>query len=374
MAVPNHLKVLRRGSEAWNSWRSKNVDKIPVPDLRNADLSHLRLREFHLRSVLLDQCDLREADLSYADLRGASLIRANLTGANLRAVDLSGADLSGANLEEADLSRVNLSEASLSEANFSRANLQRARLSGTQLSSANFQMSVIGGTDFGNLDLSLATGLEQVRHHGPSILSTRTLSLSKGKIPEAFLRGCGLSDWEIELVQLYDPELSQEAVNQILHKTYDLRTRQAAQISPLLISYSQEDHKFVDQLEAQLNQRGLRSWRDIHTATSERLGKAVDRAIGQNPTVFLILSKHSIHSKWLEHEVSKFPVFEKEMGRGVMYLVALDDSWKNSHWPRQVVENLMEYTLLDFSAWEDDSKFGVTFDQLMDELDLFYKG
>jgi len=64
----------------------------------------------------------------------------------------------------------------------------------------------------------------------------------------------------------------------------------------------------------------------------------------------------------------------KEMGRDVLYPIALDDSCKNSPWPKRVMEQVMEYNILDFSAWKDDSKFGHMFRKLIDGLELFYKG
>jgi hypothetical protein len=54
--------------------------------------------------------------------------------------------------------------------------------------------------------------------------------------------------------------------------------------------------------------------------------------------------------------------------------VALDDSWETSPWPKRVMEQVMEYNVLDFSAWKDDGKFGSTFNKLIDGLGLFYKG
>ena len=33
----------------------------------------------------------------------------------------------------------------------------------------------------------------------------------------------------------------------------------------------------------------------------------------------------------------------------------------------------MEYNILDFSKWEDDSQFGNTFNKLIDGLELFHK-
>jgi len=155
---------------------------------------------------------------------------------------------------------------------------------------------------------------------------------------------------------------------------FELRATQAIQISPLFISYSHADSTFVDKLEIQLNNKGIRFWRDVHDMKSGRMETQVDRAIRQNPTVLLILSEHSLQSDWVEHEVRTARGLEKEMERDVLCPVALDDSWRSSPWPKRVMEQVMEYNILDFSAWKDDGKFGSTFNKLIDGLGLFYKG
>jgi len=142
----------------------------------------------------------------------------------------------------------NLTEARLSGANLSGANLENSNFSGAKLNGAIFSNAVVGNTIFGNLDLNETEGLDEIRHRGPSRISTDLFSRSKGNVSETFLRGCGLSDWEIEEVKLYNPNLSNEDVNRILYKIYDLRATQALQISPLFISYNHADSKFVDKL------------------------------------------------------------------------------------------------------------------------------
>ena len=76
----------------------------------------------------------------------------------------------------------------------------------------------------------------------------------------------------------------------------------------------------------------------------------------------------------MEHEVRTARELEKEIGRDVLCPVALDNSWKTSPWPKRVMEQVMEYNILDFSEWKDDGKFGNTFNKLIDGLELFYKG
>ena len=94
--------------------------------------------------------------------------------------------------------------------------------------------------------------------------------------------------------------------------------------------------------ERYLNQQGIRFWRDIHHATSGRLERQIDRAIRLNPTVLLVLSKHSVESDWVQHEARLARKLEIETKRDVLCPVALDDSWKNYHWPERLREQIME--------------------------------
>jgi uncharacterized protein YjbI with pentapeptide repeats len=98
--------------------------------------------------------------------------------------DLSEADLLMAALEAADLSRANLTHAKLFGANRVRASFDRT----------DFSYTSMGLTIFGYNDLSNSIDLETVLHSNPSFLSIDTIYRSKGKIPEIFLRGCGVPE------------------------------------------------------------------------------------------------------------------------------------------------------------------------------------
>jgi len=352
MANEEQLAMLKKGNKVWNEWREKN------PDV---------------------EIGLWGADLKEANLWGVELYQANLRGAYLRGADLRGADLRGADfretdLRETDLRGTNFGGTDLRGAYVGRADLRGAYLNGAHLTGADLSKARIGDTVFGDLDLSEVIGLENVIHIAPSHVSTDIFSLSKKKISEIFLRGCGLSDWEIEETKLYNPDLSNGEIDQILYRIHDLRASQALQISPLFISYSHGDGEFVDRLEFYLNDKGVRFWRDIHDMKAGRMETQIDRALRQNPTVLLVLSERSLSSDWVEHEVRTARELGKELERDTLCPVALDDSWKSSRWPKRVMEQIMEYNILDFSAWEDDVKFEGMFRKLIDGLELFYKG
>jgi hypothetical protein len=267
-----------------------------------------------------------------------------------------------------------MSDASLVDADLSYGDLTKTDFSRAILTMCNFSYAGFDGTIFVKSNLNEAIGLDTVFHYGPSSISIDTYSQLGGKVSAAFLRGCGLSDWEIEQTKLYNPNLSNEEINKFLYKIYDLRASRAVQISPLFVSYNHADTEFVNKIGSNLTNKGIRYWRDVHDMKAGRMEKQIDRAIRQNPTVLLVLSEHSLSSDWVEHEVRTARELEKDMARDILCPVALDDSWKSSRWPKRVMEQIMEYNILDFSDWEDDVKFDGMFRKLIDGLELFYKG
>jgi len=348
MANEEQLSILKQGVDVWNKWRSEDLKKTDdILEVWNPDSGTYYIRgNFH-------SVDFTQAQFPGANLQYANLLATDFSGANLRNADLSAADLKGANLSGADLRGANLAYADLLGSNFSRV--------------------LLGDTTFGYSDLSRTIGLESVIHLGPSTLSTDSFMLSAGKIPEVFLRGCGLNDADIVFGKMYNPDLSDEEVTKLRHKMNILRAEQPQQISPLFVSYSQRDSEFVDKIGHSLTKKGIRYWRNLHDMTAGRMEIQIDRAIRQNPTVLLVLSENSLNSNWVEHEVREARKLEQEMGRNVLYPVALDDRWKDGPWAGRTMEQVMKYNILDFSAWEHDSKFGATFNKLIDGLGLFYK-
>ena len=182
-----------------------------------------------------------------------------------------------------------------------------------------------------------------------------------------------MSDWEIESAKLYNPDLSNEEINNIQYRIHDLRVSRAFQINPLFISYSHSDTAFVDVLDKRLTGAGVRFWRDIHHAKAGRLEKQIDQAIHLNDVVLLVLSEHSTNSDWVQHEVRKARKKEKETGKDALCPVALDDSWKTCRWPERLREQIEEYNILDFSNWTDDDYLQKMFGKLLEGLDVFYK-
>ena len=371
MADPEQVRQLKASVEDWNKWRIKNPE-IEI-NLNGADL-----RDANLTGANLCEAELSDANLSGANLSEADLREAVLCGADLGGEVLSEADLSRANLTESDLTEADLTEAVLVVADLHGANLREADLTDTDLRGANLREAdlteaTLGYTTIAGIDLSKTHGLENIVHSNPSAISTNTFEFSKGEIPEVFLRGCGLSDWAIESSKLYRPDLSNQEINHIIYKIFDLRAQQAIQISPLFISYSHADVAFIEKMEKHLTRMGVRYWRDVHHATAGRLEKQIDHAMRHNPTVLLVLSEHSVNSDWVEHEARLARAIEKDLKRDVLCPIALDESWKTSNWPKRLMEQIMEYNILDFSEWETNEAFERMFSKMISGLDMFYK-
>ena len=382
--------ILRCGVNVWNRWRRTNPGVTPIvstTDLEfvqfeTADLRGANLKNADLRNAVLEFANLEDADLGNADLGNANLWGANLGNANLKNAVLADSFLGKANLEDANLENANLGFAKLGSANLRGANLEKANLGNAiledaDLENADLKQAILLCTHFHDLDLREVKGIEEVDHLTPSPLSPQALKKSQGQIPESFLKGCGLQDWEILAARLHDPNLRPDQVMDIGYQV--LHNRATSPIVPLsvFISYSHEDTSVVEKLETRFDEDGIRYWRDVHDLKAGPIEHQVDRAIGMQRATLLVLSEDSVDSDWVEFEVEHARKAEKkrqEEGRGDYLLcpIALDDSWEKCRWPERILGQIKKYNILDFSRWGSDEEFEKVYEKLKDGLGIYY--
>lgn len=356
MANPEHLEILRQGVEVWNGWRSEHEDVRP--DLNNVDLSGVALSSVDLRDADLTNADLRgalftDAKLRGADLRGADLSGANFQGADLWDANLTDADLGGANFTDADLSGAGLRGAGFSRTRLTRAVLRGADLSGaalrgTDLKDADFTNVTLGYTTFVDNDLGGVKGMESVEHFGPSSIGVDTIYKSCGRIPEKFLRGCGVPEDFI----VYTRSL----------------TVQPIQFYKSFISYSSKDQKFADRLYSDLQNKGVRCWLATENLKiGDRMRVGIDEAIRLHDKLLLVLSKHSVASDWVEQEVETALDRERKEKRTVLFPIRLDDTVMKveSGWPA-LIRNTRN--IGDFRKWKNHDSYQKAFDRLLRDL------
>jgi hypothetical protein len=281
------------------------------------------------------------------------LSKAIFTGANLTRADLTDADLCGAYLTLADLALANLTGANLGEGNLGRANLYRTHLDGANLRGASCFRTV-----FADVDLSEAEGLATIKHDGPSTIGTDTLLKSRGRIPEAFLRGCGVPDSLIQSLPLI------------------LNAMQPIQFYSCFISHSSKDQAFADRLHSRMVQERLRVW---YAPEDMRGGRKnvdqIDQAIQVHDKLLLALSKASMQSDWVKHEITRAVEREKMENRQVLFPIALvsrkaikDWSAFDSDSGKDLAKVVREYHIPDFSKWKDDDAFEKAFSELLRDL------
>ena len=336
MANPEHVEIVKQAT-AIGVWRASHPDEqldLSGADLSGADISAVVYKRSFIESY--------SAPLGKADLRGATLTRANLDTADLSDADLREANLSGASLRSATLREADLRGALLYDTVFNLADLR----------GANFASARLSGTSFGSTNLAAVEGLHSMRHDGPSVVDEQTLRQS-WPLPEAFLRGCGLSDQYID----YLPSLMGQAI----------------EFYSCFISYSSNDDEFAKRLHADLQDNGVRCWfapEDMKIGA--RLRPGIDEAIRLHDKLLLILSEHSVNSQWVEQEVETALAKErkaKERGeeRTVLFPIRVDDSVMEIEggWAA-LIRNTRN--IGDFRRWKDHDAYQRAFERLLRDL------
>lgn len=335
MANPEHLKILKRGINAWNEWRAANRTGSLLP------------------GGVQDPVDLAGADLSNAKLKGANLSDVNLSRANLGWATLIGADLRGANLNMAYLYWANLDDARLGGADLSWANLIGARLYQTNLSSTilratNLKEAHLGSTVLADVDMSEVKGIESVHHDARSFISIDTIFRSKGRIPIEFLRGAGVPENFIEYMQ------------SLVGTVFEYYS--------CFISYSSQDQEFAKRLHVDLQGKGVRCWfapEDLKIG--DKFRPAFDEAIRMHDKLMVVLSTSSVKSTWVEKEVETAFEKERQQRRLVLFPIRVDDAVMETDeaWAADIRRTRH---IGDFRDWKNHDSYKKAFERLLRDL------
>ena len=324
MANAEHVRRLKQGVLAWNSWRHEESTKNP--DFTDADLSNMNLDDINLEGAWLRRADLRQT---------------RLTVARLIAVDFEGADLNGAVLDHSDFWSANFRNANLKNASLIFSKLHSVFMQNTDLTGAQFAETI-----FADLNLTHVVNLTTCRHISPSSIDHRTLQRS-WSLPLVFLRGIGLPDTLID----YLPSLLIQAI----------------QHYSCFISYSSIDQDFANRLHADLQNNAVRCWFAPHDMPiGGKILDEIDAAIRLRDKVLLILSEHSIKSDWVEDQVTKAYEEERRRGQIVLFPVRLDDAVMDTDEAWAV--KLRARHIGDFTRWKDHDAYRKRLERVLRDL------
>jgi hypothetical protein len=337
------VKLLKGGEDGVREWNRRRERGEEIPDLSYAALNRVELRGADLRGASLRGATLRESDLI-----GAALSEADLRRASLRAASLIGADLRGATLRYADLVG-----AALIGADLRGADLRAAVLGGADLSQA-----VCESTSFGDVDLSAVKGLEAIKHHAPSTIGVDTLVRSRGKIPQAFLRGCGVPD------------------PLIVNLAAAIGAMRPIQFASCFLSHHSKDQPFADRLRGRLERERLRVWdapEDLRGGLASM--DQINQANRVQDKLLLVLSRASMASEWVGHEVKRAVERERREKHRVLFPIGLTPWEDLKAWSafdlglgKDVAQLVREYQIPDFSNWKDQDAFEAAFARLLRDL------
>jgi len=328
MANKEHLRILKKGTLAWNKWRDKNPDI--QPDLSMTFIPEQYRLKPYLRGESANRFGTQRIDMAKRDMRGINLRNTNLAYADLRGMLLHNADLYGATL----------THAALHDTDFR----------GCNLGETNFMGALLWNTVFVNVNLSTARGLGECSYDGPCFIDHCTL-ISSGELPVCFLQGCGLSDTLID----YIPSLLNQPI----------------QYYSCFISYTHSDKAFARRLHDQLQGRGIRVWLDEHQLLpGDDIFTMIDRGIKLWDKVLLCCSKSSLmESVWVNREINKALLKEEHYwqkhGEEVLAIIPLNLDDYLFQWKNGKASELIRRLAADFTGWDkNNAKFETQFEKV----------
>jgi hypothetical protein len=335
------IELLRKGREGVLEWNRRRPEKDF--SFTGLDLSGAYMRRADLSYCNLDRCNLERADLSSAYLRFATFRGANCR--RMQMIEADGmwsfwnhADLREATLIGSEMSATDLEGADLRGADLGGVKLGRSRLDRVRLNGARFVHTIIAG------DMSKVEGLNEIVHDGPSHIAVDTILRFTNGIPEEFLRGCGVSDEEIQ--------------------HFRSRLRNPISFYTCFISYSEADDRFATRLHNDLQAAGIRCWRWKPDArTGRELWSEIDDAIRIHEKLILVASKSSLTSPAVHRELERALLQEDERVKrklkgenvdvDVLFPVRIDnyifDGWQH---PRKA--DVVKKVVADASEWDTD--------------------
>ena len=339
MANPEHVKLLERGSDAWNDWRdSTDVE----PDLRGANFAGRKFIRYHFERAHLDS-----ATLSGVRFVGCHFDDASLRDTNGHLTIFEESYVTSCDFSDALLHRARFEFTIADNANFHGADLSWAYFDTCALEYANFAEARLSRTTFTNVSLKNAKGLDSLVKGAPVSIGLETFFKSGG-LPESLLQNAGVPQEFIE----YAASLVGTAI----------------EYYSCFLSYSSKDDDFPRRLYHDLQGKNVRTWfapEDLKIG--HRFRSKIDESIRFHDKLVIILSANSVNSDWVETEVETALERERKEEKLVLFPIAIDEEGFTSKQPWAKAIRLQRH-IGDFRKWKSPADYTAAFDGLVDDL------
>jgi len=197
---------------------------------------------------------------------------------------------------------------------------------------------------------------------GPSSVGIDTIYKSHGKIPEIFLRGCGVPDEFIAYI--------------------GSMVGRPIEYYSCFISYSTRDQEFAERLYADLQNKGVRCWFAPHDIKGGRkIHEQIDDAIRLHDKLLLILSEHSMSSNWVKTEIANARQRKEQEKKNLLFPITLAPMDEVKKWKLfdadpgiDSAREVREYFIPDFSRWKEHDSYQAALVRLVKGLKAVVSG
>jgi hypothetical protein len=166
-----------------------------------------------------------------------------------------------------------------------------------------------------------------------------------------------------------DAEKIRSAASRISSQLFGLEPRSEMQPEAYscILSYADADSEFAFRLASDLQDSGIACWLDrADISVSVGDSDELRRKLAGQDKLLLILSEHSVNSKWVEEELRQALELESERRRGILVPVVIDDSLQTSANPRMFE---LFYTRVSyFTTWSDEKNYRYSLRRLVKDL------
>lgn len=157
------------------------------------------------------------------------------------------------------------------------------------------------------------------------------------------------------------------AIRRTIQK-FEPRAQKPVDYYSCFISYSWRDKDFATQLHDDLREVGVRCWLDAKDISPGAvIADEIDKAIQAHDKVLLVLSKDSIRSDWVKHEIRNTLKLEAARRKTVLFPLRLDDAVFTTSNEKEI-DSVKQKLIVDFTNWKEKAEYRRAFKSLVQSI------